>query len=68
VPCAPHNEPTVTFVNVCTRTRLTGAMLVAVNRYLLDNRRPEAGERFAALAELFDPWTFRHLDDLAGVS
>jgi hypothetical protein len=35
-----------------------------VNRYLLDNRRPEAGERFAALAELFDPWTFRHLDDL----
>ncbi|MDT7805951.1 MAG: hypothetical protein QOI78_9384 [Actinomycetota bacterium] len=35
-----------------------------MNRYLLDNRRPEAGERFAALAELFDPWTFRHLDDL----
>jgi hypothetical protein len=35
-----------------------------VNRYLLDNRRPEAGERFAALAELFDPWTFRHFDDL----
>jgi SAM-dependent methyltransferase len=36
----------------------------AVNRYLLDNRRPEAGQRFVALAELFDPWTFRHLDDL----
>jgi SAM-dependent methyltransferase len=35
-----------------------------VNRYLLDNRRPEAGERFAALAELFDPWTFGHLDGL----
>ncbi|GLY37540.1 methyltransferase [Amycolatopsis sp. NBRC 101858] len=35
-----------------------------MDRYLLDNRRPEAGERFAALAELFDPWTFRHLDDL----
>jgi hypothetical protein len=35
-----------------------------VSRYLLDNRRPEAGERFAALAELFDPWTFRHFDDL----
>jgi SAM-dependent methyltransferase len=34
------------------------------NRYLLDNRRPEAGARFVALAELFDPWTFRHLDDL----
>ena len=28
------------------------------------NRRREAGERFAALAELFDPWTFQHLDDL----
>jgi SAM-dependent methyltransferase len=35
-----------------------------MNRYLLDNRRPEAGERFVALAELFDPWTFRHLDDV----
>lgn len=35
-----------------------------MNRYLFDNRRREAGERFAALAELFDPWTFRHLDDL----
>ena len=35
-----------------------------MNRYLLDNRRPEAGERFAALAGLFDRWTFRHLDDL----
>ena len=35
-----------------------------MSRYLLDNRRPEAGERFAALAELFDPWTFRHFDDL----
>lgn len=39
-------------------------MLVGVNRYLLDNRNPEAGARFVALAELFDPWTFRHLDDL----
>jgi SAM-dependent methyltransferase len=35
-----------------------------VSRYLLENRRAEAGERFAALAELFDPWTFRHLDEL----
>ena len=35
-----------------------------MNRYLLDNGSPEAGERFAALAELFDPWTFRHLDDI----
>lgn len=35
-----------------------------MDRYLFDNRRLEAGDRFAALAELFDPWTFRHLDDL----
>lgn len=32
--------------------------------YLLDNRQSEAGTRFAALAELFDPSTFRHLDRL----
>lgn len=35
-----------------------------MNRYLLENRRAEAGERFVALAELFDAWTFRHLEDL----
>lgn len=29
--------------------------------YLLDNRQAEAGRRFAALSELFDPGTFRHL-------
>ena len=29
--------------------------------YLLDNRQPEAGTRLEALAELFDPSTFRHL-------
>ena len=29
--------------------------------YLLDNRQAEAGERFEALSELFDPVTFRHL-------
>jgi SAM-dependent methyltransferase len=29
--------------------------------YLLDNRQVEAGTRFRALAELFDPSTFRHL-------
>jgi SAM-dependent methyltransferase len=29
--------------------------------YLLDNARPEAGQRFDALAELFDVSTFRHL-------
>lgn len=32
--------------------------------YLLDNRQAEAGERFDALAELFDASTFRHLDQL----
>ncbi|MGH3763173.1 methyltransferase domain-containing protein [Actinophytocola sp.] len=35
-----------------------------MSRYLLDNQRPEAGARFEALAELFDPSTFRHLDEL----
>jgi SAM-dependent methyltransferase len=29
--------------------------------YLLDNQQAEAGRRFGALAELFDPVTFRHL-------
>ncbi|MFD7665606.1 methyltransferase domain-containing protein [Streptomyces sp. NPDC059788] len=28
--------------------------------YLLDNRQAEAGRRFTALSELFDPSTFRH--------
>ncbi|MDF3301982.1 methyltransferase domain-containing protein [Streptomyces tropicalis] len=32
--------------------------------YLLDNRQTEAGERFDAFADLFDPTTFRHLDSL----
>lgn len=32
--------------------------------YLLDNRQLEAGVRFGALAELFDPVTFRHVDGL----
>ncbi|MDI5964613.1 methyltransferase domain-containing protein [Streptomyces sp. SL13] len=32
--------------------------------YLLDNRQSEAGIRFGALAELFDPVTFRHVDEL----
>jgi hypothetical protein len=34
---------------------------VADDRYLLDNAHTEAGIRFQALAELFDPWTRRHL-------
>jgi SAM-dependent methyltransferase len=29
--------------------------------YLLDNRQREAGQRFTALGQLFDPVTFRHL-------
>ncbi|WP_030682907.1 class I SAM-dependent methyltransferase [Streptomyces sp. NRRL B-1347] len=33
-------------------------------RYLLDNQQSEAGVRFGALAELFDPVTFRHVDRL----
>ncbi|MHB9862603.1 methyltransferase [Streptomyces sp. YIM S03343] len=32
--------------------------------YLLDNRQTGAAQRFAALATLFDPTTFRHLEDL----
>ncbi|MER6959122.1 MULTISPECIES: methyltransferase [unclassified Streptomyces] len=32
--------------------------------YLLDNRQPEAGERFDAFAAVFDPTTFRHLEGL----
>ncbi|RII09160.1 Ubiquinone/menaquinone biosynthesis C-methyltransferase UbiE [Streptomyces sp. YIM 130001] len=32
--------------------------------YLLDNRQTEAGIRFGALGELFDPVTFRHVDAL----
>lgn len=32
--------------------------------YLLDNRATEAGRRFEALSELFDPSTFRHIADL----
>ena len=33
-------------------------------RYLLDNQQPEAGQRFDALAELFNPSTFRHMEAL----
>lgn len=32
--------------------------------YLLDNRRAEAGDRFAAMARLLDPWTTQHLSTL----
>ncbi|MET9850266.1 methyltransferase domain-containing protein [Streptomyces ossamyceticus] len=36
----------------------------APDGYLLDNRQPEAGDRFEALADLFDGSTFRHVDRL----
>lgn len=36
----------------------------AEHGYLLDNRQTEAGIRFRALGELFDPVTFRHIDRL----
>ncbi|MFL6055175.1 MAG: methyltransferase domain-containing protein [Actinoallomurus sp.] len=32
--------------------------------YLLDNRQAEAGTRFDALSKLFDPSTFRHIEEL----
>ncbi|MEU9534396.1 methyltransferase domain-containing protein [Streptomyces sp. NPDC048213] len=32
--------------------------------YLLDNQQSEAGIRFGALSELFDPVTFRHVDQV----
>jgi SAM-dependent methyltransferase len=37
---------------------------MADDGYLLDNRQTEAGTRLGALAALFDPSTFRHLDRL----
>ena len=38
--------------------------MTRTGRYLLDNQRTEAGERFDAFATLFDPTTFRHLEGL----
>jgi SAM-dependent methyltransferase len=37
---------------------------VATRRYLLDNQQAEAGQRFDALSELFNPSTFRHMHAL----
>jgi SAM-dependent methyltransferase len=42
-------------------------VLVSDDGYLLANAQVEAGSRFAALSQLFDPWTQRHLLD-AGLS
>ncbi|MGW1024135.1 methyltransferase domain-containing protein [Streptomyces sp. NPDC002577] len=38
--------------------------MTAEDGYLLVNRQREAGRRFDAFAELFDPWTLDHLDRL----
>ncbi|MHB8333589.1 MAG: class I SAM-dependent methyltransferase [Acidimicrobiales bacterium] len=38
--------------------------MVTGGDYLLDNQQVEAGQRFDALASLFNPSTFRHLDAL----
>ncbi|MFE9447599.1 methyltransferase domain-containing protein [Streptomyces sp. NPDC006739] len=38
--------------------------MTPTDRYLLDNRQTEAGQRFDAFATLFDPTTFRHLEGL----
>jgi SAM-dependent methyltransferase len=38
--------------------------VVGEDGYLLDNRAVAAGVRFEALSALFDPTTFRHLDEL----
>jgi SAM-dependent methyltransferase len=35
--------------------------MMRTDRYLLDNRQTEAGSRFDALAAVFDPTTFRHM-------
>jgi SAM-dependent methyltransferase len=37
---------------------------MARKRYLLDNQQVEAGERFDALSQLFNPSTFRRMDSL----
>src|SRR2546423_15630445 len=42
---------------------MIGAM-ASHDGYLLDNRQVEAGTRFTAMAQLFDPVTFRHVDRL----
>ena len=39
-------------------------MTHGADQYLFDNNARQAGDRFVALATLFDPVTFRHLDDL----
>lgn len=44
--------------------RSEGRVAVSADGYLLDNRATEAEDRFASLAALFDPVTFRHVDAL----
>ncbi|MEU5701882.1 methyltransferase domain-containing protein [Streptomyces aurantiacus] len=38
--------------------------MMRIDGYLLDHRQSDAGQRFDALAALFDPTTFRHLERL----
>jgi len=37
---------------------------VAEHQYLLDNQQTQAGQRFDALSELFNPSTFRHMQSI----
>ena len=37
---------------------------MAEERYLLDNQQTQAGQRFDALAEIFNPSTFRHMQSV----
>jgi SAM-dependent methyltransferase len=43
------------------RSSLQNRRVMGEDGYLLDNRQREAGQRFDALSQLFNPTTFRHL-------
>jgi ubiquinone/menaquinone biosynthesis C-methylase UbiE len=34
----------------------------SMSNYIFDNAAPQAGQRFASLETLYDPWTIRHLE------
>jgi SAM-dependent methyltransferase len=55
---------TVTLEDVAMNSSPNMPGSVPDHRYLLDNAQAEAGERFVALAELFDGVTRRHFDRL----
>lgn len=48
--------------SISARTAMHAALPILTNRYALDNAAPEAADRFAALGELFDAGTIRHLE------